>query len=201
MRFYRLSRLAGLIYRNALFRIRSDEKTLCLTFDDGPDPDSTVRILDMLKNHGIRAMFFMTGYKAEKYKNLRDLIIAEGHTPGNHGYNHIKGWKTPDGEYQANALRAVEFTSGSFFRPPYGQIGLFQYRKLAAIFRIVFWDVMPYDFDRRLEGKKCFEILKLKIRPGSIIVLHDSPHSTLFEFLDEFISFAAGNGYKFVVPV
>ncbi len=201
MRLYRPLGPTGLFYRNALFRIRSAEKTICLTFDDGPDPDSTVRILDILNNHGIRAMFFMTGYKAEKHPHLRNLIISQGHLPGNHGYLHLKGWRTPNREYHANALKAVEFTSGFYFRPPYGQIGFFQYRKLASIFRIVFWDVMPYDFDSRLNGKKCFEILKRKIRPGSIIVLHDSPDSTLFEFLDEFILFAAGRGYKFVVPV
>jgi peptidoglycan/xylan/chitin deacetylase (PgdA/CDA1 family) len=65
-------------------------------------------------------------------------------------------------------------------------------------YKIVFWDLMPYDFDEKLNGKGVFNILKKKIRPGSIIVLHDMVTSTCLSFLDEFIKYAETNGYKFV---
>jgi peptidoglycan/xylan/chitin deacetylase (PgdA/CDA1 family) len=198
MRLYRPFVLAEKIFPKAVFRINSADKVLCLTFDDGPDPDSTGRILGILEIRGIKAMFFMTGNNASKYPDLKNKIIAAGHVAGNHGYMHLNGWMTSNREYNENVLKGAEFTSDLFFRPPYGHLSICQYRKLAGKFKIVFWDVMPYDFDRRIPEKECLKILKKKIRPGSVIVLHDSPSSSLFGFLDEFISFVLDAGYKFV---
>jgi peptidoglycan/xylan/chitin deacetylase (PgdA/CDA1 family) len=198
MRLLRPFFLLRLVYPEAVFRIATTAKELCLTFDDGPHPETTPVILDILESHNLKAAFFCNGRKAEKYPGLLDLIVSKGHLIGNHGYDHLSGCKTNIHAYIENALRADEFTSSSLFRPPYGRIRQEQYRVMKKKYKIIFWDLMPYDFDEKIGGKRAFNILKEKIRPGSIIVLHDKVTSTCLSFLDEFIKYAETDGYKFV---
>lgn len=198
MRLFRPFPLLRLVYPEAVFRITTTAKELCLTFDDGPHPETTPEILDILESYILKAAFFCNGREAEKYPGLVDLIVSKGHVIGNHGYDHLSGWKTNVRDYIENALRAEKFTSSTLFRPPYGRIRQSQYRELKKKYRIVFWDLMPYDFDEKIGGKRAFYILKEKIRPGSIIVLHDRATSSCFSFLADFIKYAEKNGYKFV---
>ncbi len=198
MRLFRPFPLLRLVYPAAVFRMATKTRELCLTFDDSPDPDSTPEILSILESHNLKAAFFCNGRKAEKYPGLLELIVSKGHVIGNHGYDHLNGCNTNIHDYIENALRADEFTSSSLFRPPYGRIRQRQYCVMKKKYKIVFWDLMPYDFDEKMDGKGVFNILKEKIRPGSIIVLHDKVTSTCLSFLDEFIKYAETNGYKFV---
>jgi peptidoglycan/xylan/chitin deacetylase (PgdA/CDA1 family) len=200
MRFFRLPFFAGWLFPEALFRIRTKEKILCLTFDDGPDPDSTPFLLNILDKHQIKATFFCCGYAAEKYPDLIKLITSKGHLIGNHSYSHLKGWETPFGKYIEDVNRAAVSTSPVLFRPPYGQLTLKQDKTLMKTYKIVFWDLMPYDFDNQLGSKNSLNILKKKIRPGSVIVLHDSRKSIVNSFLGEFIDFSTSQGYRFVLP-
>lgn len=200
MRIFRPGVIIRRLYPDSLFRMGSDEKVLCLTFDDGPDPVSTPVLLQLLNRRNIRAIFFCTGSKAERYPDLTGLIRSGGHVTGNHGYRHLDGWKTSTEDYIENVSRAVPFTSGRLFRPPYGRLTPGQYRRLKESFEIVFWDIMPFDFDKRFGSRNSLKILMRMIRPGAIIVLHDKPDSTLFLFLEEFIDRAAGAGYSFVLP-
>ena len=197
MRLFRLCFISGWIYPDAIFRNRTTEKLLYLTFDDGPDPDSTSQLLDLLKKYNIKALFFCDGRAAENYPDLIDKIKSDGHLIGNHGYDHLNGWKTPLNDYITDAEKAALYTSSSLFRPPFGRLRLDQYRKLNETYKIVFWDIMPYDFDSRLGSKTSLEILKIKIRPGSIIVLHDNKTSNSHEYIEEYILFARDEGYRF----
>jgi len=199
MRFYGPFFLLRLVYPKALFRIRTTDKLLCLTFDDGPDPGSTPLILDILEARGVKAVFFCRGKLAERYPGLISLIKSQGHIVGNHGYNHPDGWKTITSVYLRDFSISAEFTSHDLLRPPYGRIRPVQYRKLAETGRIVFWDLMPYDFDDKMTGTKVLSILRKRIRPGSIIVLHDTIFSSVLSFLDEFIDYARNAGYGFVI--
>jgi peptidoglycan-N-acetylglucosamine deacetylase len=187
----------GWLYPEAIFRIKTREKLLCLTFDDGPDPDSTPHLLDILDKHDIKALFFCDGRAAEKYPELIDQIKKRGHLTGNHSYNHLDGWKTSRKRYVADVANAAPYTSSTLFRPPYGHLRFYQYRKLKETYKIIFWDLMPYDFDDRLGSKKSLLILKKKIRSGSIIVLHDNQNSKFPEFIEEFISYAIKEGFRF----
>ncbi|MBK8883313.1 MAG: polysaccharide deacetylase family protein [Bacteroidales bacterium] len=99
MRLFRPCFFAGWLYPEAIFRIKTDEKLLCLTFDDGPDPDSTPMLLDLLESYNIRGLFFCNGQSAEKYPELIDRIISGGHVAGNHGFSHPDGWRTSTQEY------------------------------------------------------------------------------------------------------
>jgi len=200
MRFFSISSLARLIYPGALFRIKTKEKILCLTFDDGPDPDSTPELLEILDKHKIKAVFFCDGRAAELYPVLIQKIKGEGHLVGNHGYNHLNGWGTSLKDYCNDVDHASRFTSGTFFRPPYGLIKINQYRKLKNTFKIVFWDVMPYDFDRDFEPERSLKILNKRIRPGSVIVLHDRQDSASRLFLNEFLELSVKKGYSFACP-
>jgi peptidoglycan/xylan/chitin deacetylase (PgdA/CDA1 family) len=200
MRLFRPCFFTGLLYPGAFFSLKRSEKNLCLTFDDGPDPGSTPELLDILNNYNIKALFFCNGRAAEKYPELVNQIIINGHIVGNHGYSHLDGWTTSTGKYCDDINKASEFTSDKLFRPPYGRIRYSQFNRLRRQFRIIFWDIMPYDFDKEFGAEKAMEILRKKIRPGSIIVLHDTPHSSALEFLNEFLSFSIDQSYRFVLP-
>ncbi len=197
MRFFKPCFVAGWIYPNALFRIKTSEKLLFLTFDDGPDPESTPKLLDILKKYTIAAIFFCNGKTAEKYPEIIEQIKSQGHLIGNHGYNHLNGWRTSTEKYFSDVEYAAGFTSSDLFRPPYGRLSLGQYRRMREKYRIMFWDIMPYDFDISFGVSNSLVILRKKIRPGSIIVFHDTPESNMLKFIEEFILFSKSQGYRF----
>lgn len=202
MRLFRPGFLAGWLFPEALFRIRTTQKKLYLTFDDGPDPTSTPFVLHILKMHAIKALFFCDGRAAEKYPYLMNQIVAEGHLSGNHGYYHYDGWRTGSVKYIKDVIKAELFTSGTIFRPPFGHMSFKQYRILKKKYNIVCWDLMPYDFDLTFGSERSLSILKNKIRPGSIIVLHDGSSSSTNLILDEFLTFAVESGYRFeLIPL
>jgi peptidoglycan/xylan/chitin deacetylase (PgdA/CDA1 family) len=201
MRHFRPCFLSRWLYPGALFRIRTSEKILCLTFDDGPDPGSTPELLDILDTLNVRAVFFCSGQAAKKYPELVNEIKLRGHIVGNHCYSHPDGWKTPVKKYCENTGLASQFTSGTIFRPPYGRIRLRQYWYLKKSFRIIFWDIMSYDYDRSFGAERSLHLLNRKIRPGSIIVLHDTPDSACKIILLEFIKNSISKGYRFEVFV
>jgi peptidoglycan-N-acetylglucosamine deacetylase len=200
MRLFRPPYIAACLYPEAVFRIKTTEKVLYLTFDDGPDPESTPRLLEILHKHNIKSIFFCNGKDAEKFPEHINHIKSAGHLIGNHGYNHLNGWITPDEYYYSDTYTAAGFTSDKFFRPPYGRIKIRQFKKLNEIYRIFFWDLMPYDFDNSFGAENSLRILKTKIRPGSVIVLHDRSTSCANEILEVFILFALEQGYSFELP-
>lgn len=200
MRLFRPGLLSRLAFPGAVFRIGNTKKSLYLTFDDGPDPWSTPGLIEILDRYKIKALFFCNGRNAEKYPCLIGALRAGGHMVGNHGYEHLNGWLTGTRKYLEDVSAASEFTSSSWFRPPYGRISFSQYNQLKKIYKIFFWDLMPYDFDTQFDNEKPLEVLKKKIRPGSVIVLHDAPGSSCISFLSPFIEYAYAEGYVFCLP-
>jgi peptidoglycan/xylan/chitin deacetylase (PgdA/CDA1 family) len=198
-RFFRPPFPAKLLFPDAVFRIETTGKEICLTFDDGPDPLSTPSVLKCLAERGIKAVFFCTGYRAELYPSLMSDISHAGHLIGNHGYHHLNGWATSESEYIENVQRAGPLTSSSVFRPPYGKITFAQYNNLKNDYRIVFWDVMAYDFDERLDHDRKMKVLRRYSRNGSVVCLHDSVSAMSGSFLDEYTSEMRSMGYTFAV--
>ena len=94
-------------------------------------------------------------------------------------------------------MKGRDVTSGKFFRPPYGRLRIRQYRILERTMRIVFWDIMPYDFDKKMSPETSYSILSHRARPGSVIVLHDKPESHALVYLDRFIRSSLEKGYTF----
>jgi peptidoglycan/xylan/chitin deacetylase (PgdA/CDA1 family) len=199
IRLFRPCFFSGWFYPKALFRIKTTEKILCLTFDDGPDPATTPVLLDILDQYHVKAIFFCKGQAAEKYPFLVDRIKEEGHILGNHGYMHTDGWKTKTGDYCEDVYHASRFLPCGYFRPPYGHITRAQYKMLSRKFKIIFWDLMAYDFDADFGAARSLNVLRRKIRKGSVIILHDKKNSSANEFLKEFLDSAIGRGYRFTL--
>ncbi len=188
---------AAIIYPDAIYRLRGTGKKLYLTFDDGPDPVSTPQILDLLQARDIHATFFCTGESVHAFPGLFARMVAEGHTIGNHGYSHLNGLKTSIRTYCSDAMKGRDITCSNLFRPPYGRLRVRQYKILERSMQIVFWDLMPYDFDQKMTPGASYNILTKRYRPGSVIVLHDTSLSSVTGYLDRFIGHAIDNGYTF----
>jgi peptidoglycan-N-acetylglucosamine deacetylase len=161
------------LYPKRLWSIDAKEKTVYLTFDDGPHPIATPFILDQLKKYNAKGTFFCIGKNVVTHPDIYKRILDEGHTVGNHTQDHLKGWKTNDDLYIDNVQQAAAHIHSDLFRPPYGRLRSSQAKKLAA-YKIVMWDVLSGDFDESISKEKCLDNVLRKAKPGSIIVFHDS---------------------------
>ena len=117
----------------------------------------------------------------EKYPNVFAKIINEGHSVGNHTFNHLNGWKTSTEEYLENAklcevsISNLQPKTCNLFRPPYGKIKTSQAKKVLQLgYKIIMWEVLSADFDIRISPEKCLKNVLNNVKSGSIIVFHDS---------------------------
>ncbi|MFL5751968.1 MAG: polysaccharide deacetylase family protein [Bacteroidia bacterium] len=150
------------------------EQKIYLTFDDGPVPEVTNWVLDILKRYQVKATFFCVGQNVERNAEIYSRILEEGHATGNHTFNHIKGLSTSNLQYYKNVQQCREFVNGDLFRPPYGQLKTSQQNKLSEKYRIIMWDVLSYDYSSSVRPEKCLQNVVKNVRKGSIIVFHDS---------------------------
>jgi peptidoglycan/xylan/chitin deacetylase (PgdA/CDA1 family) len=161
-------------FPKAVWEFDHSERTIYLTFDDGPIPGLTEWILDELKRFDAKATFFCVGENIEKNRNIFDRITSDGHQVGNHTYNHIKGFHSSLLEYIRNTESCEALTKNKLFRPPYGQLRKSQYRALLKMnYRIVFWDVISYDYEK-IAPEQCLKNVLKHGKAGSIIVFHDN---------------------------
>jgi len=188
------------VYRSALFCLNINRPALCLTFDDGPHPDSTPEILKILEKYSVRALFFCTGKNAELHPEIIKNIRNCGHITGNHSFSHLDGFCTTTEKYLEDVEKAAGFTSSSLFRPPYGRLRWRQYANLKMKYTVVLWDLMAEDYDPESTGDDITEKILRKIRPGSVIIFHDKPECLAKNCLESFIKGAFRLGYTFVLP-
>ncbi len=174
--FYRRTpTLVQKMFKGATWRIEEDVHNVFLTFDDGPHPESTPKILSLLDRFGAQATFFCQGISCIQYPELVQDTKNQGHTLANHGFKHLSGWKTDFEQYVENAVKGAEITQSALYRPPYGQLTWRQYSHLKNLYQLIFWEVMPGDFQKHNSADDCARIIKKHTMAGSIIVLHDSP--------------------------
>jgi len=162
------------IYYSLIWDIRNGEKELFLTFDDGPAPEITLKVLDILDLYNAKATFFCIGRNVERYPEIYTQIPKRGHSVGNHTYSHLKGWQINNEEYYRDIELASSYIKSNLFRPPYGKIKRSQLKFLRHKYNIVMWDVMSMDYNEKLSKEKCLSIVLNNTRPGSIITFHDS---------------------------
>lgn len=161
-------------YPNVLWRKSPQEKTLYLTFDDGPTPEITPWILDQLDTLGIKATFFCIGANSQKHPALLQAIQERGHAIGLHGYNHVRGLYKNTEAYFADIEKGAQYIDSTLFRPPHGRITPKQAKQLDKKYTVVLWDVITRDYDASLPPEQIEKIALKYTRNGSIIVFHDS---------------------------
>lgn len=191
--------LLHLIFPFITWRIKTKEKILYLSFDDGPIPEVTPWVLEELNKFHAKATFFCIGDNVIKHPDIYNFLIANGHSIGNHTFTHLNGWKTSNTKYLEDVNQAKQVIASNLFRPPYGKIKLSMIKPLRKEFKIVMWDVLSYDFDRSLDGKGCFENVRRNAREGSIIVFHDSlkANDRLRIALPEVLKYYTDKGFTF----
>lgn len=176
-----------------------DEKAIYLTFDDGPTPEITIWILKLLAKYDAKATFFCLGKNVVLYPKLLDYIICEGHTIGNHTYNHLNAWKTKKEKYLNDIDMCEKVFHSKFFRPPYGKLKPGIRTEILANHEIIMWDVMSYDFDQDLSGENCYQNVIKHAKEGSIIVFHDSlkAEKNMKASLPKVLAYFAEKGFVF----
>lgn len=196
-----------ILFPRSLWRLPKEcrKKTIALTFDDGPVPEQTPWVLDLLDQYGIKASFFCVGDNIGKYPEIFDEIVRRGHSVGNHTFNHLQLFKTPWKAYRENIDLCCKVQNGHapYFRAPHGHITpwrAWQITHSLRFRRIVFWDVMPKDYDNRLTPEQVYQNVKNYVRDGSLIVLHDSIKAgpRMRYTLEHIIKDYLGKGYRFV---
>ncbi len=167
-------RLLTYLFSSFIWKIPNDNKTVYLTFDDGPTEKVTRKILEVLNNEKVKASFFCVGKNVEKYPDLFACIKAEGHAVGNHTNTHLNGWKTNKKQYLEDVEEADKLIKSNLFRPPYGKLNWRSKKDLQRKYKIVMWDVAGGDFDQYLSIKDVVKNIINNVNPGSIVVLHDN---------------------------
>lgn len=196
------NRIFKWIFPNYVWEIPNDAKKVFLTFDDGPTPEITEWVLEQLKKYNAKATFFCIGNNIEKYPELFQKTIAEGHAIGNHTFNHLKGWKTSTEDYIENVklfeTKNPKLVTRNLFRPPYGKIKPSQSKRLRKLgYKIIMWDVLSRDYDQTISAAQCLENVLPNVKTGSIIVFHDSlkAEHNLKYVLPKTLEFLKENGF------
>lgn len=191
------------IYSSYLWSVKTKDKIVYLSFDDGPHPVATPFVLDELKKYNAKAVFFCIGKNVAAYPEIYRRILDEGHSVGNHTQHHLNGWKTKDDVYLADVKEAGKYIDTELFRPPYGRITSFQAKNISQALnkpavKVVMWDVISGDFDESIDGEQCLKNVVLNVTKGSVVVFHDSQKAMprLKICLPEVLKFLEKQGYR-----
>lgn len=190
-----------ILYPKAIFRMNPNEKTVYLTFDDGPIPEVTPWVLEQLEKYQVKATFFMVGDNIRKHPDVFEKVVAAGHRIGNHTFNHIRGFEYTAESYLANTDQANQAMQTDLFRPPHGHMGFRQYHTLKKHYRIIMWDLVTRDYSKKMRPEQVLQNVKRYVRNGSIITFHDSLKSwnngNLPYALPKAIEYLQEQGYSF----
>ncbi len=193
--------LYRMFFPGAIWKIKSHRKKVYLTFDDGPIPEITPWVLDLLDKHRIKACFFCVGDNVRKYPEIYQMILDRGHLVGNHTYHHKQGLRSWTKTYSANVDKAQEVIDSKLFRPPHGHLRINQFFWLRRKYKIIMWDVVTRDYSNKMTAKGVFNVVRRYTRPGSVIVFHDSLKAwdRLEKALPMSIEWLKSRGYQFGV--
>lgn len=170
--------LYRLMFPEAVWRIQVvGRKVAYLNFDDGPVPEATPKILEILDRYNVKATFFMVGDNARRYPELYKAVRDAGHAIGNHTMHHVRSRKTSFRRYIRDILEAHELLKVSMFRPPHGLLSFRQAHTLQKHLNMIMYDVVTRDYARNITPEEVVSNVKRFARSGSIIVFHDSEKS------------------------
>jgi peptidoglycan/xylan/chitin deacetylase (PgdA/CDA1 family) len=189
------------IYPRYIWHIPVKEKKIFLTFDDGPIPEITEFVLDKLREFNAKATFFCIGDNVRKHQNIYQKLLSEGHSVGNHTFNHMNGWKTENPIYIENISLCDQQLGNAtqLFRPPYGRIKRSQANLLPKECKIVMWDVLSGDFSPQVSPQVCLSKSIKYTKSGSIVLFHDSLKAAgnMMYALPKYLKHFTENGYRF----
>lgn len=178
--FYASSSIQAGFYLKALCRGKGKERVVALTFDDGPDPEHTPEVLDVLKRYEVPATFFCIGSKAEALPDLVRRICSDGHIIGNHSYTHTGFFPLYGLERMLNDLSrshtCLERITGkavTWFRPPFGVTNPTVASAVKRMgYRTIGWSIRSFD-TREESEERIFRRITRQLAPGAVILLHD----------------------------
>lgn len=189
-----------MLYPKRIWQMHVHEKTLFISFDDGPHEIITPQVLDILAKHRAKATFFCLGKNVLQHPSIFERIIAERHAVGNHSHHHLNGWKSTDEEYMEDVVAASRWIPSNLFRPPYGRLKSSQARRLqAAGFKVVMWSVLSADYNKKISKEKCAVRVSKHIEPGAIVLFHDSEKAAnnMLHALEMLLKNATEQGFRF----
>lgn len=192
--------LYRLLFPEAIWRIkRKKRKVVYLTFDDGPIPDITPWVLDLLDTYGVKATFFLVGDNVRRSPQLFEEIKRRGHSWGNHTMHHLQGFKVTSLRYMRDITEADMLIGSPLFRPPHGIMRWSQAAALKNHYNIVMYDLVTRDYSKKLQPQQVLDNVKRYTRNGSIIVFHDSlkAEKNLRYALPRAIEWLKAMGYEF----
>ncbi len=188
-------------------------KKVALSFDDGPHPEITPRVLEILRRYEVKAAFFVCGANALRHPHLVRQIDEEGHIVGNHTFSHslfltLSGLAFGETVKTQEILTDILGKDSRFFRPPHGLASPFFLKKLRSLgFKIVSFDVVAYDWKKSTTAEKIVQRVKMSVKDGSIIVLHDGDETRekaerkeVVKALPGVIESLSDSGFGFVRP-
>lgn len=191
--------LAEILFPSLIWKNKTKEKKIWLTFDDGPDEIVTEFLLYVLRKLKIKATFFLIGKQVKKYPVITKKILDGGHYIGNHSYSHINGFFKSNKEYISDVDRANYLIDSKIFRPPYGKIRPIQLRHLKKKYKIIMWDILSWDFKENISSEKLYKNVINNVENGSIIVFHNNMKSykNLQKNLEKILLKLQKEGYSF----
>lgn len=193
--FYRL------LFPEAIWRIQrhGSGTAVYVTFDDGPVPEVTPQVLDILDRYGVKATFFMVGDNVRRHPELYQEVKRRGHTVGNHTMHHLQGMKSRSITYLRDIAEADSLIGSRLFRPPHGIMRWAQARTIKRRYNIIMYDVVTRDYSRKLTPERVFDNVRKYTRDGSIIVFHDSlkARDNVIEVLPRALEWLKEQGYEF----
>ncbi len=188
-----------IFYPSLLWQKPAGEHRMYLTFDDGPHPELTPQVLDVLDEYHAKATFFCVGDNVQRYPEVYQQLLRRGHKTGNHTFNHLNGWRTPLNLYYENVNACREVVDSDLLRPPYGRITPSQIQTLKKEYQIIMWSVLSYDFDSETSPEQCLDYVINSAEDGAVIVFHDSPKSAanMLYALPKVLKHFTGQGFSF----
>ena len=203
MRLVKPSKIFRMFYPSLLWEMpKTGEKTIYLTFDDGPHPTITPLVLEILKRYDAKATFFCIGNNVRQFPATFELIKKEGHSVGCHTFNHENGWKTKTQDYVGSVSAANELIQSNLFRPPHGKIKRSELKKLSTLhskLKIVAWTVIAYDWDHALSPEDVYQNVIRNAGDGAIVAFHDSikAYNNMISALPRVLEYYSQKGFIF----
>ncbi|WP_158602244.1 polysaccharide deacetylase family protein [Cohnella endophytica] len=173
-----LPALISRIFGFRVFMKGISDTDIALTFDDGPDPVYTPKLLDLLKRTGAKGTFFVVGENAERHPDIIARIHAEGHVIGIHNYVHHTNWFMRPSTVKrqihrtSDVIKRITGSRPMYYRPPWGIVNVFDFANLGYL-QIVLWSELFGDWRKRVGAEKLYKRMKRKLKPGQVFLLHD----------------------------